>query len=348
VIDLAFAIPGDIGSPTGGYIYDREILARLPSMGIAARHLELPGSFPAPLPADLEATRRALRALPAATVLLIDGLAYGAMPAALLAQIRQPIVALVHHPLGYEPGLSPKRVCELVARERAALTFARHVVVTSAATKRLLAAEFAVPSAGITVAEPGTDRAERATGTGDPLQLLAIGTVSPGKGYGVLVAALAALGDLDWRLTIAGSLERDRAEAALLRHAIAAQSLAHRVELVGALPRNRLDQLYARADLFVMATLFEGYGMVLAEAMARGLPIVSTTGGAAAETVPDEAAVKVAPGDAMALGYAIRRVATDAGLRRRLAEASWAAGQKLPRWSDTARIIGNVIEKVAR
>jgi glycosyltransferase involved in cell wall biosynthesis len=346
VIDLAFAIPGDIDSPTGGYVYDREVLARLPTMGIAARHLPLPGGFPAPSRADIEGARRALLAVPAATVLLIDGLAYGAMPAALISEIRQPIVALVHHPLGCEPGLPPARACELVTREREALSFARHVVVTSGATKRLLAAEFAVPSDGISVAEPGTYRAERAMGTGDPLQLLAVGTVAPGKGYGVLVAALASLRDVDWRLTIAGSLERDPAEAARVRNAIVAHDLAHRIMLVGTLPRDRLDQLYARADLFVMATLFEGYGMVLAEAMARGLPIVSTTGGAAAETVPDAAALKVPPGDAAALGGAIRRMLDDVGLRRDLAEASWTAGQKLPRWCNTARIVASVIEKV--
>ena len=88
--------------------------------------------------------------------------------------------------------------------------------------------------------------------------------------------------------------------------------------------------------------------MVLAEAMARGLPIVCTTGGAAAKTVPDAAAIKVAPGDVARSAPSRRpRACDDAALRRRIGEASWAAGQKLPRWEDTARTIAGVIGSVA-
>ncbi len=96
-----------------------------------------------------------------------------------------------------------------------------------------------------------------------------------------------------------------------------------------------------------MPSLYEGYGMALAEAMARGLPIVSTTGGAAAETVPEAAAIKVAPGDEDALAAAIHNLLADPALRSRMADASWTAGQKLPRWEDTARIIAGVIRGVA-
>ena len=104
--------------------------------------------------------------------------------------------------------------------------------------------------------------------------------------------------------------------------------------------------MYASADAFLLPSLYEGYGMVLAEAMARGLPIVCTTGGAAAETAPDAAAIKVPPGDQGALTAAIRRLLDEPDLRRRLADASWAAGQRLPRWEDTARIIAGVIKEL--
>jgi len=105
--------------------------------------------------------------------------------------------------------------------------------------------------------------------------------------------------------------------------------------------------MYASVDVFLLPSLYEGYGMVLAEAMARGLPIVCTTGGAAAETAPDAAAIKVPPGDQSALTAAIRRLLDEPALRRRLADASWAAGQKLPRWEDTARTIAGVIRELA-
>jgi glycosyltransferase involved in cell wall biosynthesis len=97
-----------------------------------------------------------------------------------------------------------------------------------------------------------------------------------------------------------------------------------------------------------MSSLYEGYGMVLAEALAHGLPIVATRAGAAAETVPDVAALKVEPGDVAALAAALRRMIGDAALRHRLADNSWSAGQRLPQWLDTARRIAHVVERVTR
>jgi glycosyltransferase involved in cell wall biosynthesis len=343
----AFAIPGDIHLPTGGYTYDRRVLALLPRQGIAARHLELPGSFPAPTTADLVETERRLTTVAPSTVLVIDGLAYGAMPAELIRRVAAPIVALVHHPLCLEAGLSEHRQRELRVLETAALALARRVITTSRTTARILVADFAVPEASITVAEPGTDAAPRARGTGAPIQLLAVGAVVPRKAYDSLVRALGTLAGHDWRLTIAGPTDRSAEGLAKLQAAIGATGLGDRVTLAGPLNIEQLGRLYASADLFVMPSLYEGYGMALAEAMARGLPIVSTTGGAAAETVPEAAAIKVAPGDEAALAAAIRRLLADPGLRARMADASWAAGQKLPRWEDTARTIAGVIKGLA-
>src|SRR5262249_20145343 len=135
---LAFAIPGDINLPTGGYMYDRRVLALLPRLGIEARHIELPGSFPAPSTADLLATGRLLAAVGDAGVVMIDGLAYGAMPMEAIARVRAPIVALVHHPLCLEAGLAKARQDELFALEKAALAKAKRVVVTSEITARTL------------------------------------------------------------------------------------------------------------------------------------------------------------------------------------------------------------------
>jgi glycosyltransferase involved in cell wall biosynthesis len=171
--------------------------------------------------------------------------------------------------------------------------------------------------------------------------------VVPRKAYDVLVRALATLKGHDWRLTIAGPTDRSAQALADLKTAIRDTGLGDRIALVGPLDVDGLGRHYAAADIFLMASLYEGYGMALAEAMARGLPIVSTTGGAAAETVPEAAALKVAPGNEAQLAAAIGRLLADAGLRARMGDASWAAGQKLPRWQDTARIIAGVITGVA-
>jgi glycosyltransferase involved in cell wall biosynthesis len=345
---VAFAIPGDIGLPTGGYMYDRRVLALLPQMGAAVRHLQLPGSFPDPGAADLEETARLLAAVAPGDVVIVDGLAYGAMPAEVIARVRAPIVALVHHPLCLEAGLTEARQDALHALEKAALALARRVIVTSRITARTLVADFAVPDDKITVAEPGTDPAPRAAeSAAGPMQLLSVGAIVPRKAYDILVRALASLKDRDWRLTIAGPTDRSPQALAAVRAAISEADIADRITLVGPVNQERLADLYASADAFLMASLYEGYGMVLAEAMARGLPIVCTTGGAAAETVPEGAAIKVPPGDEPAFTLAVQRVLHDTGLRRRMADASWTAGQKLPRWENTAGIIAGVIKEVA-
>ncbi len=342
-----FAIPGDISLATGGYAYDRRVLALLPGHGVAVTHLQLPGSFPSPTPADLAETARLLAGVDRSAVVLVDGLAYGALPVANIAPIASPIISLVHHPLCLEAGLPEKRQDELRALETAALARAAHVIVTSPLTGRTVATDFGVPPGRITVAEPGTEPAARATGTGEPLQLLAVGSIVPRKAYDILVRALASAASTAWRLTIAGPTDRDPEALAALQTAIHETGFSSRIDLIGPVATAELDKLYAAADLFLMPSLYEGYGMVLAEAMARGLPIVCTTGGAAAETVPAGAGIKVAPGDERALSDAILRVLDDPVLRRRMSEASWAAGQKLPRWEDTARIVAGIIKELA-
>jgi glycosyltransferase involved in cell wall biosynthesis len=347
VLEAVFAVPGDLDTPTGGYAYARKLLALAPEHGVTLRHLQLPGSFPHPSAADLADTTRLLREAPRAPI-LFDGLALGATPVEVLSAAPGMIVALIHHPLAFETGLAPARQAELMASEAAALALASRVIVTSAVTARLLAADFNVAPEKITVAEPGTEHAARARGTGAPVALLAVGAVSPRKGYEVLVEALEQLRKLDWRLIIAGSLERHPAASAALKRRIADAGLADRVTLAGAVSESELDLLYDDADVFVLPSLFEGYGMVLAEAMARGLPLVSSTGGAAGETVPAEAGLKVPAGDVPALRDALRDMIADPALRRRCADASWAAADSLPRWSDTARKVASVLHEVAR
>jgi glycosyltransferase involved in cell wall biosynthesis len=345
-ISVAFAIPGDLATPTGGYVYDRRVLERLADHGIDAAILPLPGSFPDPSPADLAATRAALEAVPAAHVLLVDGLAWGAFPAAMAAGIAAPLVALCHHPLGVETGLSPERARQLIDNETATLALARRIIVTSPATKALLVADFGAPADRIDVAEPGVDRAPPARGSGGPgLSILAVGAVTPRKGFDVLVEALAACAGLDWRLTIAGPLDRAPEAVAALRSQCERAGLTERVRLAGPVTARELETLYDCADLFVSASLYEGYGMAIADAMARALPIVATTGGAAADTLPDGAGLKVAPGDAQALGAALRQALSDQDTRRRLSAGAARAAQELPKWDDAAQIIARTLRE---
>jgi len=347
VSEIVFAIPGDLALPTGGYAYDRRLLAEWRAAGVSARHLALPGSFPDPTPDDLMETGRAILSQPFDCALLIDGLAYGAFPESIAAGLAGRVVALVHHPLGLETGLPPERAASLLAGEAAALRHASAIIVTSATTKRHLVADFGLDEARITVAVPGVDAAPRARGSGGgAVSLLAVGSLVPRKGYDVLVTALAGLADRDWRLTIIGADDRAPATTQALRAQIAQAGLDDRITLAGAVPDATLAEAYDRADLFVMPSLFEGYGMVLTEALARGLPILCTTGGAAAETVPDEAAVKVAPGDADALAKGLVTLIDDAARRARLGDAAWAAAGSLPRWRDTAATVAEICRKV--
>lgn len=341
------AFPGALDTPTGGYAYDRRMLAALPAHGIAIAPLALGAGFPFPAPAEVERALAALAATAPGTVLLVDGLALGVLPKARLEALGRPLVGLVHHPLALEAGLDPTMKARLAASERAALSACRAVIVSSPLTARLLAADYGVPPQAITLAYPGTEPAPRAAADGDPPRLLAIGSVIPRKGYDVLLDALAGLGDLAFRLTIIGSLTLDPKTAA----AIAARAAAFpegRVRLLGACPEAAVEAAFAQADLFVHPALFEGYGMVLAEALRRGLPVIATTGGAAAETVPDGAGLKVPPGNVPALRDAVRLAITDVALRRRLADAAFAAGRDLPSWADGARAIAARLLQVAR
>lgn len=344
-----FLIPGDLAAPTGGYAYARRILPLMGAQDIDLRHVALPGGYPHPDEADLAATRAALADCPEDAVLLIDGLALGAMPPEMIAPYSERIVALVHHPLGLESGLDEARARELITNEKAVLAHCARIVSTSRLTAETLTADFAVAPERISVAEPGTDPAAPAQGSAPeaPLSLVAVGAVSPRKAYPLLVEALAACeADKPWKLTIIGAHDRDTQEAGKLAETIARHGLDSRVTLAGAVDDETLAAHYHGADIFVSASLYEGYGMVLAEAMARGLPMVVSTGGAAAQTAPDGAALKLPPGDVPALTNALSQIIDDADLRRRLAEASARAGAALPRWEDTARIIADVIRDI--
>jgi glycosyltransferase involved in cell wall biosynthesis len=346
---VAFAVPGDLATPTGGYAYDRRMIGEIERLGWSVDVIALGDGFPRPGMDARKTARERLIAIPASRPIVIDGLAFGALPE-LAAELAadHPLIGLVHHPLALESGLSAAEAENFRVSERAALANAGHVIVTSASTARLLAAEYDVPAESITIACPGTDPAPAAPGSEDGIvRLLAVGAIVPRKGYDVLLAALATLQDLPWHLTIAGDRTRDFEAAARLETALAMFALAERVAVLGAVSDERIAALYEGADVFTLASRYEGYGMVFAEAIAHGLPVIGTRAGAIAETVPHEAGVLVPPDDAAALAKALRRVVEGPEERRRMAAASREAARKLPTWQDSAKVFAGVLAAIA-
>ncbi|HVV92881.1 MAG TPA: glycosyltransferase family 4 protein [Hyphomicrobiales bacterium] len=346
--EAAFAIPGDVDAPTGGYAYDRRLLALLPRHGWTVTRLALPGGFPVPAAAALAATAAALARVPAGRPILVDGLAYGVLPTALLAGLGRRLVALVHHPLARETGLDPERAAALAASEAAALACAAWVVATGRTTAASLVADYGVAAERMTVAEPGTDPAPRAPGSGGGTpRLLALGALTPRKSYPLLVEALARLGDAPWTCHIVGSGDRDPAHAAAIGRAIAAAGLGDRVVLRGALDPAALAAEWEAADLFVTASAYEGYGMALAEALKRGLPVVASACDGLVRRVPAPAATVAPAGDAAALAAAIRALIENPTRRRAAADGAWVYGQSLPGWDDTAAAVAHALAQVA-
>jgi glycosyltransferase involved in cell wall biosynthesis len=342
-------VPGDLATPTGGYAYDRRMIEELRRLGWRVDVVGLGGGFPHPNAEQKAFAQSHLEGTPAGCPVLIDGLALGVLPeAAERIAARVPLVALVHHPLALETGIAPDAAKKLHDSERAALAAARAVIVTSPSTATLLAEDYDVPPELITVACPGTDRGAPAPGSTDGIvRLIAVGSVVPRKGFDVLIEALSMIEELPWRLTVAGDLTRDGAAAAQLDAAIGRHRLVGRVELLGAVAPERLDALYAAADLFVLASRFEGYGMAFAEAMAHGLPIVGTTAGAIPDTVPPGAGILVEPNDVNALSRTLRMLIENRKEREWLAAGAREAAEKLPTWGDSVKAMAAAIEALS-
>lgn len=346
---VVFAVPGDLATPTGGYAYDRRMIAELGDLGWQVDVLNLGEGFPWPSPATRETASNQLRAIPAGRPVVVDGLALGVLPEA-AAQLagHHPLLALVHHPLAMESSLSVARAGQLRASERAALATVHGVIVTSAETARLLTADYGVPAARIAVARPGSDPVAPAPGSQDGIvRLLSVGAVVPRKGFDVLIAALATLTELPWQLMIVGDRTRDNHAVMRLDADIARYGLTDRVVTPGVVSPSHLAKLYAEADIFALASYFEGYGMAYAEALAHGLPVVGTNGGAIPDTVPSDAGLLVEPGDIAGLAEALRRVIGDAALRQRLAGAARTAAEQLPTWPHSAAIFARALERLA-
>ncbi len=346
---IVFAYPGDIETPTGGYGYDRRIISGLRESGRQVDLLPLGDGFPFPEAGLLDEAVRRIETLPKGSRLVIDGLAYGAMGevAARLAEGHD-LIALVHHPLFLENGLPQETADRLRASEKAALDRAQAIIVTSPATAAQVRDCFGSAEKKIHVVLPGTDRAaiETRPETDCP-NLLAVGTIVPRKGYDLLFQALAELTDLPWRLDIVGDTTRDERCFQVLKTQLHANGLKDRVTFHGAVPPEALAGFYAKADIFVLASRYEGYGMAYTEALAHGLPVIGSGGGAVRETLPEGAAIYCGVEDVGRLKAALKQLLEDGQARNLFAEAARQAAEALPTWRDAARAFSAVLEDLS-
>jgi len=343
-VRLVFAVPAPLSAVSGGYGYDRRLIEGMRALGHEVRVEEMAGRHPLPDAAGEAAARGVLDRLAGEEVLIVDGLGLPAFAPLAGTPALGRAVGLIHHPTALERGFSDEEREALRVRERALFPIMARLVTTSRLTAERLAPEFGADPARIGTVEPGTDEAPRAAGSGGPgCAILAVATIVPRKGYDVLLQALGRLTDIEWSLTVVGS-PRDPVHAAGLRALAEELGIARRVTFAGEVDGAALEALYNNADLFASASHWEGYGMAVAEALARGLPLAITSGGALADLAPRDAAVICAPGDANSLSRAMRRPIYDPGLRAAMAEAAWRAGQRLPRWSDRAAAFLREIE----
>ena len=267
---------------------------------------------------------------------VIDGLALPAFLDLAGELARREAVGLIHHPTALETGHSEQDRLSLRDAERRLMPLLPQIIVTSEPTAERLAADFGVQRARIARGRARHRRsAAQPRSGGSACHVLSVGTLVPRKGHDVLLRALARLFDLEWRLTIAGSPERDRVHARTLSAMAEKLGIANRVRFAGEIPDAELETLWREADLFALATHWEGYGMAVAEALRRGLPVAVTAGGAAASLVPIEAGVICPPGDNEDLSRAMRRLIFSRDLRHDMAEAAWQAGTAAADLADT-------------
>lgn len=342
-----FAIPGDLATPSGGYGYDRAVIAAGPGVGLGLEHLALPGGFPFPDVGAVDEAARLLAAAPADRPLLVDGLALGALPEKALAGVRAPLAALLHHPLALEPGLSADRAAALRASEGAALARCAAIVTTSAATVRDALALFALDRARFTVARPGLARAPMAQGGGATPVILCVASLIPRKGHDVLIDALAMVADRPWRAAFYGAQDFAPDWATQVRARIGAAGLGERIALHGPVSPETLERAYRGADIFCLPSRHEGYGMVFAEAMAHGLPVLAADIAAAREVIGPGAGRLSPLDDAAALAANLALLLDDPARRGAMAAASRARAQTIPGWDAAARAIRAALAAIA-
>jgi len=338
-----FVVPAGIHDPvrpSGGNAYNRRVCHGLAAAGWTVHVHEVPGSWPRPDVQSDAALADALARIPDRALVLVDGLVASPAPEVLVPESgRLRLVALVHMPLRDE-------------REGAALAAVASVVTTSAWARRVLLQLYSLPVDRVHVAEPGVERGELAPGTVTAGALLSVAAVIPGKGHDVLLDALAPLADLPWQCLCVGSLERDPMFVERLRRCVAAGGMDERIRFSGPQAGAELAGSYGAADVLVLPSRAESYGMVVAEALARGLPVVAAEVGGVPDALGHGAdgtrpGLLVPPDDPPALRDALRAWLEDADLRLRLRRAARERRESLAGWSTTTSAVADVLARAA-
>ncbi len=332
--------------PSGGNSYDRHICCGLADAGWSVLEHQLPGSWPTPDAESRASAGAAVATIPDGAVVLFDGLVASAAPEVLVAEARRlRLVVLVHMPLGIGPsGVSASAAVD----EKAALSAAVAVVTTSAWTRQLLIDHYGLPLERLHIVEPGAETASLLSGSAAGGELICVAAVTPGKGYDDLIEALATLVDLPWHCVCVGSLHRDPDFVHRIRDLVLETGLEDRLRFTGTRTAEELNGCYVSADLLVLASRAETYGMVVTEALARGLPVVATAVGGVPEALGrggdgTRPGLLVPAGDPGALAVALRRWLTDVDLRSRLRRAAHERSRSLTTWSTTTSRISQVL-----
>jgi glycosyltransferase involved in cell wall biosynthesis len=339
----------DPARPSGGNAYDRQVCRALAEIGWPVEVHAVPGSWPRADEAAYAALAGVVQRIPDGAVALLDGLVASTAAEVLVPQAnRLRLVPLVHMPLGQGTADS-----EVRTQEGAVLAAAASVVTTSAWSRRTLVELYSLPGDRVHVAEPGVDAAPLAPGTTTGSALLCVAAVIPGKGYDVLLDALATMTDLSWSCLCVGSKDRDPAFAESIKRRVLDEGLGERVRFPGPRTGADLDRSYVSADLLVLPSRAETYGMVVTEALARGLPVVATDVGGVAEAL-GHGTGGIRPGllvprdDPAALAAALRTWLGDSEVRRTWRRAARERRASLSDWSTTTPVLAAVLAEAAR
>lgn len=350
---ILFIISGDINLPTGGYRYDREIISAWKNSGVDIELISLEGNYPLPGKEEEIHAIESINNFQEADLAIVDGLLGGGSPEFLEALSKKlPVVALIHHPLCLENGLDKSTARFLEEREKQGLEFVSKVITTSPATSRTVASLFEFNPELIHTVLPGVERGRKSirninTDNNPCINLLCVGSVIERKGHKDLLLSLSTLQHLDWHLDCIGSTQFDQPLFQELIAIVKQETLGKKVKFHGTVNEDVLENAYEKTSIFVLPSLFEGYGMAYAEAIVRGIPVIGTTAGAIPQTVPDNCGILVEPSNTSLLAQALEKLITNENLRAKYRNGAIAEEPNFPTWESAAGQFAEILKELS-